>query len=58
MFVKMTLDKIKQYCNSKRCGGLERTFTKVEELNYKGIFAVYRCEKCKNRIYVREDEKT
>ena len=53
----MTLDKIKQYCNSKRCGGLEKTFVKVEELNYKEIFAVYKCEKCGNRIYMKQDDK-
>jgi len=47
-------EKIKQICNSKKCKSSERTFVLVEELNYKEIFAVYKCEKCNQRIYIKK----
>lgn len=46
--------KIIQTCNSQVCKGEKRVHIFVDKLDYKEIFAVYRCERCDNRLYVKK----
>lgn len=48
--------KIVQVCNSSVCKGEKRVHIFVDKIDYKNIFAVYRCERCNSRLYVKKEE--
>lgn len=54
----MTLEnRIKEFCQSKRCNGQERIFVKIGYYPLDKKMAIYTCEYCGHHISKREDTR-